>query len=106
MADLDAEVERQMVAQYSVIKYPEKVVIPGVDHEAEVATIDQQIAELDEAHRDGELPIRAYARQVSRLEALREVLAAEQTPGGVEYVDADDTVADRLWRLTPNSGGR
>ena len=101
MADLDAEVERQMVAQYSVIKYPEKVVIPGVDHEAEVATIDQQIAELDEAHRDGELPIRAYARQVSRLEALREVLAAEQTPGGVEYVDADDTVADRFVAADP-----
>ena len=101
MADLDAEVELQMIAQYSAVKYPEKVVIPGVDHEAEVATIDKQIAELDEAYRDSELPARAYARQVSHLEALRGALAAEQTPGGVQYVDADDTVAERFMAAGP-----
>ena len=101
MADLDAAVEGQMIATYSTVKFPEKKVTPGVDHEAEVATIDQQIAELDEAHRDGELPTRAYARQVTQLEALREALAAEQTPGGTEYVDADDTVADRFMAASP-----
>jgi site-specific DNA recombinase len=100
MADLDAEVERQMISTYSMVKFPEKVVTPGVDHEAELATINQQIAELDEAHQEGELPTRAYARQVSHLEALREALEAEQTPGGVEYVDAEDTVADRFLAVT------
>lgn len=96
MADLDARVLAEMTAKYGKVPYPEKVVTPGVDHAAELAVIDAQIAELDQAHKDGELHTRAYSRQVSELETIRENLEAEQTPGGVEYVDADDTVAERF----------
>jgi len=96
MTDLDALVLAEMTAAYSKVPYPEKVVTPGVDHAAEIAVIDAQIAELDQAHKDGELHTRAYSRQVSELETIRESLEAEQTPGGVEYVDADDTVAERF----------
>lgn len=96
MADLDARVLAEMTAKYSKVPYPEKVITPGVDHAAEIAVIDAQIAELDQAHKDGELHTRAYSRQVSELETIRDTLEAEQTPGGVEYVDADDTVAERF----------
>jgi DNA invertase Pin-like site-specific DNA recombinase len=96
MADLDARMLAEMTAAYRKILYPEKVVTPGVDHAAEIAVIDARIAELDQAHKDGELHTRAYSRQVSELETIRDTLEAEQTPGGVEYVDADDTVAERF----------
>jgi hypothetical protein len=96
MADLDARVLAEMTAKYSKVPYPEKVVTPGVDHTAEIAVIDAQIAELDQAHKDGELHTRAYSRQVSDLETTREALETEQKPGGVEYEDADDTVAERF----------
>lgn len=93
---LDARVLAEMTAKYSKVPYPEKVVTPGVDHAAQIAVIDAQIAELDQANLDGELHTRAYSRQVTELEKIRENLEAEQKPGGVEYIDADDTVAERF----------
>jgi DNA invertase Pin-like site-specific DNA recombinase len=96
MPDLDARIETEMTAAYSKIPFPEKVVTPGIDHAAELAVIDGQIAELDQAHKDGDLHTRAYSRQVSELETIREALEAEQQPGEVEYEDADDTVAERF----------
>ena len=101
MADLDAEVERQMIAQYSAVKFPEKKVTRGVDHGEELATIGKQIAELDKAYRDGELHHRAYTRQVTELEKIRERLEAEETPGGVDLEDAEDTVAERFLAYAP-----
>jgi DNA invertase Pin-like site-specific DNA recombinase len=53
-----------------------RVPVPGEDHSAEIATIDENIARLDDEYESGQLAPRAYSRMVSRLEQRREVLAA------------------------------
>lgn len=96
MDDLDARVEAEIIARYSGTPYPEKIITPGVDHTRELAALDAQIAELDGAFKQGEVPARAYGRLVTDLETARETLEAEQTPGGVDYRAADDTIAERF----------
>jgi site-specific DNA recombinase len=99
MATLDAIVEAEITARYSLVRYPEKDVTASVDNQDQMETIDQQIAELDEAHRNGELHTRAYSRQVTELETLRDRLEAEQKPRNVTVRYAEDTVADRFVKV-------
>jgi site-specific DNA recombinase len=69
--------EFRLLSQIGDVERVENIPIPGENHDAEIADVDQQIADLeDEFQHGGTLPARSFARLMAKLESRRDELAA------------------------------
>jgi len=109
MARLDADVIDLMTGEingkpspFTKIEYQEKIAVYGVSRKNELDTIGRQIADLDEALRDGDLAAKAYGRMTTQLEEKRAELVAEERPGGYINEKTGQAIAKRFLDGTPD----
>jgi len=93
---VEKAVEEELLGQVGWMPMTERVIIPGVNHDAEIKRIEESIADLDASFEAGDVPGKAYGRMQAKLEGKLAVLrAVPVTPDRTEYVETGQTYAER-----------
>jgi site-specific DNA recombinase len=96
MRQAEETVERLISDTIGQRKVPHKVVLPAIDHTAELHETDASIADIQAMVIAGEMPARSAATMLTALEAKRDKLAAlPQREEQVHYEPTSETVAER-----------